>query len=161
MTTIVFRDNILAGDTRAFSGSPQPMGKKQKIFKVAGGSCFGVSTSHPGLGEEIRNWYEECKHFDHQPQLNGRSFEMLEIDTDGNVFFYNDSFNPSGPLIADYFAIGSGSEYALGALSMGASAVEAVTVASQHDIWTNDFIQNMNVLAVDTEAEQETSNEVE
>jgi hypothetical protein len=145
MTTIAYRDGILAADTRAFSGSTQPIGEKQKIYRIKGGSCFGVSTPHPGLSEEIKDWFVEAKHLDHEPQLNGREFDMLEIDRNGEVFFYHNSFVPAGPLAAEYFAIGSGSEYAMGAMGYGASAVDAVAVAAVHDVWTGPTVTMIEV----------------
>jgi hypothetical protein len=43
----------------------------------------------------------------------------------------------SGPLTAEFFAIGSGEQYAQGALEMGATAVEAVRVACKCDNFTD------------------------
>lgn len=145
MTTIVYRDGVLAADTRAYSGSAQPIGNKQKIFKIKGGSCFGVSTPAPGLTEEILNWFLELKNMDHEPVLHDRSFDMLEIDKDGQVWFYHNSFRPTGPITADYYAIGSGAEYAMGAMAMGADAVDAVAAASHHDVWTGSIVTKIDV----------------
>jgi hypothetical protein len=145
MTTIAYKDGVLAADTRAFSGSSQPMGQKQKIYRIKHGSIFGVSTPCPGLSEEIKNWFVEAKNLDHEPQLHGREFDMLEIDRAGQVFFYHNSFMPAGPLTAEYFAIGSGAEYALGAMGYGASAVDAVAVASAHDVWTGPTVTMIEI----------------
>jgi hypothetical protein len=147
MSTIVYRDGILAADTRAFSGSKAPIGNKRKIFKVrlSDGSytSFGVSTAHPGLSEEIRDWFASEKVHDAEPVLAGREFDALEITSGGEVFFYKDSFAPTGPLDADYYAIGSGAEYALGAFSMGADALTAIQIAGEHDVWTGGSVQRI------------------
>lgn len=142
MTTIVYRNGVVAADTRAYSGSSTPIGEKIKIevitYSDGSKSVVGVSTPAPGFSEEIRRWFANDKHPDFEPQGLGdrRSFEAIEVTKDGEVFFYNDSFVPSGPLITDWIAIGSGKDYAVGALSMGASAEEAVQVAITNDAWT-------------------------
>lgn len=143
MTTIVYRDGILAADTRAYAGDSNPIGTKQKIYSLLDDNgmriSFGISTAAPGLSEEIRNWFFKDRHPDFEPQLGERGFTALEIRGD-EVYYYKDSFTPSGPLTADYFAIGSGQSFALGALTMGADARTAVEVAGMNDIWTNDKI---------------------
>lgn len=147
MTTIVFRDGILAADTRAYSGDRSPMGQKQKIFFAQHSdgsvSTFGISTPNPGFSEEIQKWFNNEKHPDFEPQLNGRGFSALEIMQDGAVYFYNDNFTPSGPLRGDWFAIGSGQDFAIGALEMGATAQEAVVVAAKNDAWTGGEVQHI------------------
>ncbi|NKX37344.1 peptidase S14 [Rhodobacteraceae bacterium R_SAG4] len=147
MTTIVYRDGYIAADTRAYSGGSQPMGQKQKINRVqfSDGTLvsFGISTPHPGLSEEIRDWFASEKSGDAEPNLNGRGFDCIEVRSDGSVYFYNDSFIPTGPLAGDYFAIGSGAEYALGAMAMGADAARAVQVAAEFDVWTGGVVQHV------------------
>ena len=151
MTTICYKGGVLASDTRAYSGGSQPMGNKQKIFKIEGGSCFGVSTPQPGLSESIRDWFVEGKHPDHEPNIPEAGFAMLEIDKHGQVFFYSNSLNPSGPLMDEYFAIGSGAEYAMGAMAFGACAADAVAAASIHDVWTGKLVQQIVVIKPTTE----------
>ena len=141
MTTIVYRDGVLAADTRAYSGGGKFIGKKQKIFSNQY-RAFGISTPNPGFSEEIRDWFLNDKHNDHEPIMADRSFEAVEITIDG-VFYYKDNFSPSGPLDAPYIAIGSGDEYAMGALSMGACAELAVQIAGENDPWTGNVIQRI------------------
>lgn len=149
MTTIVFRDNVLAADTRAYSGDRSPIGQKQKIHQVTHSdgstSTFGVSTAHPGFSEEIRDWFLNDKHKDFEPHLNGRSFQALEILDTGEVFFYSDNFVPSGPLHGEWFAIGSGMDFAIGALAMGANAQQAVAVALENDVFTGGVVQHITL----------------
>lgn len=147
MTTIVYRAGVLAADTRAYSGSSRPIGQKRKIgaaiFSDGVTHYYGISTPHPGLAEEIRNWmvHEKDAHF----EPSAREFEMLEITSEGEVFFYLNSLIPAGPITADYYAIGSGAEYALGALRMGASALEAVEVAAENDPYTGHPLMTVTI----------------
>ena len=46
----------------------------------------------------------------------------------------------------DFWAVGSGEEYALGAMAMGASAAQAVEVASQFDVYTGSVTENYVVV---------------
>lgn len=149
MTTIVYRDGILAADTRAYSGDRSPIGQKQKIFQFRNSdgtvSTFGISTPQPGFSEEIKVWFANDKHNDYRPDLNGRGFSALEILSNGEVYYYNDNFTPSGPLTADWFAIGSGQDFAIGALEMGATAQQAVVVSAKNDAWTGGAVQHIVV----------------
>lgn len=150
MTTIVYKDGVLAADTRAYSGDSVPIGNKQKIFSATfpdgSSSFFGISTPAPGFSEEIRKWFSMQKHPQYLPDMNGRNFYALEINDKGEVFYYHNCFTPSGPLEAPYYAIGSGCEYALGALAVGVTAQEAVVAAAQHDAWTGGKVQHIVVL---------------
>lgn len=143
MTTIAYRAGYLAADTRAYSGGKTPIGQKTKIFhdpelKMAG----GVSSPHPGFGERFWLWLtgqegdiEFAKDIE---------FTALTLQ-DGDVFIYENSLHPTGPLTATYYAIGSGREFALGAMEMGASAAEAVRVACKLDVWSADPIMVLDV----------------
>ena len=161
MTTIVFRDGVLAADTRAYSGDRSPIGFKQKIFQVRNSdgtlATVGISTPNPGFSEEIRNWFVNEKHMDAQPEVRDRGFSALEITADGEVFYYSDNFTGSGPLTADWFAIGSGQDFAIGALEMGATAQEAVQIALQNDPWTGGVVQHIiipDMVPVETEEQE-------
>lgn len=143
MTTITYRAGYLAADTRAYSGNKPPIGRKTKIFydpdiKIA---C-GTSSSLPGFGEKFWLWLsgqEGDIEF-----AKDAEFTSLTIQ-DGEVFIYENSLFPTGPLEADYFAIGTGREYAMGAMEMGASAPEAVRVSCKLDVWSADPIMVIDV----------------
>lgn len=160
MTTIVYRDGILAADTRAYAGDAKPIGKKQKIHQTRYG-FVGVSTPAPGFAEELVAWFKADidKRFDAEPNPNGRTFEAIEITPEG-VFFYHDNMTPSGPLDAEFIAIGSGDQYALGALEAGATATQAVEIASRLDAWTNDAIQHVNCAAYFAQQAKEGQSDV-
>ena len=158
MTTIVFRDGVLAADTRAYSGSPSPIGFKQKIHAGPDGSLYGVSTAQPGLSEQISAWLmaDPDQKADTQPHVGEKGFQALEITPEGEVYYYCDSFSPSGPLMGNWFAIGSGEDYAIGALLMGATAEEAVEVAMQCDAWTGGDVVRLRLSEI-TQDEKEAA----
>lgn len=147
MTTIVWRDGTLAADTRAYSGSPTPIGYKRKIFEGPDGSLYGISTPQPGFSEQIAAWLMAPvdEKADTMPQMAEKGFQALEITPEGDVYYYCDSFHPSGPLMGPWFAIGSGEDYAVGALRMGATAEEAVEVGMEFDPWTGGDVVRLRL----------------
>ena len=70
------------------------------------------------------------------------SILMVEKGEDGakNLFVLNSELYPI-PIDTDFFSVGSGSDYAMGAMAMGASAADAIRVASQFDCHTNDKVE--------------------
>jgi len=133
MSTIAYRDGIMAADTRAYSGGVTPVGEKAKIRKLADGTLIGVSSTVPGGGETVIDWWERGHP---KGETLPSSFTMLAVDPKGRVFYVTDGTHVSGPLAAPFFAIGSGSDYALGAMAVGSTAREALKVAIELDVWT-------------------------
>lgn len=145
MTTIVYRDGVLAADTRGYSGNHTPVGNKTKIFNLEDGSILGLSSPRPGLSEAFRDWLENGSDMNAIPKFDQFQISALRITSDGDIFYYDDSVYPSGPLRADYFAIGSGDHYAFGALYAGATAIEAVEAAGQFDSFTNQDVESIKL----------------
>lgn len=147
MTTITYRDGIMASDSRAFAGDALPIGRKQKAFRLESGDLVGISTTVPGLGDSLIGWIvnDRCEP-DRFPArfTEGKSWTILLVRS-GGVFFCNDTAYLSGPLDAPYFAIGSGERYALGAMAMGASAERACEVGIDLDPWSDGPIQLLTV----------------
>lgn len=136
MTTIVYRDGVLAADSRAYSGDKTPIGTKTKIHRREDGAIYGISTNDVGGDKLLRKWVEEGCNHPSGDDLKPDCFSMLLVDAMGQVFFANDNLSLSGPLEAEYFAIGTGREYALAAFYMGATAVQAIEVAKHFDVWS-------------------------
>ncbi|ODT84837.1 hypothetical protein [Phenylobacterium sp. SCN 70-31] len=64
------------------------------------------------------------------------------IEPDGKIYVLQETgICLSG---AEYYAIGSGSEFALGAMAMGASAEEAVRAAIKHDCYSGGEINTIS-----------------
>lgn len=131
MSTICYRDGIMAADSRAFSGGRTPIGAKMKIHRLKDGSLFGVSSPVVGLPEALRDWFNAGADVEAQPA--NLDFHALLIKPDGEVFYYSDSVFPSGPLAGAFWAIGSGEQFALGAMAFDADAVQAATIAADMD----------------------------
>jgi hypothetical protein len=144
MTTIALRDGIMAADSRAYSGDRRPMGFKQKVFRLPDGSLFGATSSQPGLADMIRRAWIEFGQYDKNlpDEMAGQA---LIAKLDGSIYYYAGWKSFVGPLDGDYFAIGSGEDYAVGAMAMGASATKAIEVASIHDVFTDGPIRSLRL----------------
>jgi hypothetical protein len=138
MTTIVYRNGVMAADSRGYSGNREPLGRKQKIKRLASGTLVGCSSTKVGGGEAIIRWYEAGCPFKPEMELPD-TFTLLVVHPNGESFRADDKLMMAGPVFADYHAIGSGSEIALGAMAYSGlcNAIEAVRVACIHDVWSD------------------------
>lgn len=133
MTTIVYRDGVMASDSRAYSGDKHPIGEKLKIRRLKDGTLIGASSTEPGTGEKVLDWYEAGR-----PEgFELTEFTFLAAHPNGEVYYATGGPNLTGPLTAEFFTIGSGEQYAHGACLMGATAVEAVRAGCLADAWTD------------------------
>ena len=130
MTTIAYRDGILAADTRmtqgsALVGNVVKIVRRKKDGALAGGAgdCSWVQSFH--------RWVLRGEKGDLDPPgddskgllITRKKIELFEAS--GPV-----EFNPP------FFAMGSGRDFAMGAMAAGASAEEAVRLAMQLDAFT-------------------------
>lgn len=127
MTTIAVKDGVMCSDSQGTSSFILPCGIK-KIYRV-GDNHLGFSGSFP-LVEKFLDWYKGSRERD----LPGNELCVLEMDHKGNVTLFNlvggevSSFS-----VGKYYAIGSGQDFAMGAMEVGASAEEAVKAAIKLD----------------------------
>lgn len=138
MTTIAYRDDVLAADTQITCGGTID-GWAQKAFRK--GRLLYATSGSSGLGDRFASWVSGGMQGD-APCLKG------EGDKDGGhgylfpggdrvVWRYDDVWATHR---APFFAYGSGAEIALGAMLAGASAEEAVRAAAERDIATGGEI---------------------
>lgn len=132
MTIIVWDGKMLAADKQATSSGLRL--RVTKIYKIRK-HLVGFSGDWD-YAQALKHWFENgCKveehpkHQDHNDNWVG----MLVITPDKQVLKYERSpypidYTENGPI-----CIGSGRDYALGALEMGANAATAVAVASKYD----------------------------
>lgn len=135
MSVVVYdsRRQVMAADTRAYSGSSHPIGSKMKIHRIERGkfigSLVGVTTAVPGQAEEFVHWLNENAHREAAWVPANPDFEAILVEPNGAVHLYYDAYYSSGPLVGEVFTIGSGKKYALGAWHALQDAVKAVEVA--------------------------------
>lgn len=148
MTTIAYRDGVMAGDSRAWSGDKHPIGSKTKVYKI-GKLLVGISSSKVGEPTSFLNLLKEHLNtdglFDPVMVEADREYgvQALVVDENGAAYYWDDGQAFSGPLTADYYAIGSGEQTALAAMVLGKNAVEAVELAIQLDPWTGGEVRTV------------------
>lgn len=123
----------MAADSRAYTGNKVPIGHKEKIVNI-NGVLVGASSTRPGTVERALKWFREGM----KTPVPDADFALLAVYPNGEAIYATGDCNPSGPLRADYFAIGSGEEYALGAMAAGCTAEEAVRIACWLDVWSEE-----------------------
>jgi ATP-dependent protease HslVU (ClpYQ) peptidase subunit len=127
VTTIAYRDGVIAADTLISCGNHRD-GSYTKIAKR--GRLLGGSSGSAAEGYAWLRWFEAgCKG---EPPKMLKTNAFIAQPNGTLVFFGEDGsfpFKPNG----EFYAIGSGCEYAVGAMAFGASAPEAVRIAMQFD----------------------------
>lgn len=126
MTTIAYRDGVLAADTLS-SSSGTVAGYQTKIYRERGLLLGGAGSV--AAFERFRDWIRSGMAGDCPLQKDIGN--MFVITPDGRCTMWCDD----GPfrITADFWALGSGELLALGAMEVGASAAEAVRAAIKHD----------------------------
>lgn len=142
MTTIAYDGKTIASDTQV-SGNFKLI-IPSKIGKSEDGRLFG-SSGNASLCCKFMEWLKDKKSLPYSAISVGLTEEnfpdIIEIETDGTIFLY--ACHGRFPVSSHFCAIGSGSKYAITAMHLGKTAVEAVAIASQFDEYTNDIIVSL------------------
>lgn len=115
-------DTILAGDHR-------------KVFKLNDGRIVGGAGNSFDVGSWIE-WLEKGKEGPCPVQSN--QFSAMILNTDGSLLWVDHKGREAPTPVP--CAIGSGSQFALGAMDAGASPTKAVAIARNRDLWTGGDI---------------------
>ena len=146
MTTIAYRDGILAADSRLTvdHGSGARKHTCKKLFRKRvgeGKKAYDViiataGESSPGM--VFVDWYGSGKPVPDLFLHLGGDFLCLVLSPSG--LFEYDVYCRGEPIEEEFYAVGSGSMAALAAMHCGKSAIEAVRVASRIDSFTGGRI---------------------
>lgn len=148
MTTVVWRDGVLAADGRVTEcESIIAADNRRKIIDVGPG--FAVQIGVVAVSRHFMDWLsiprEDCEEGPTLPdeaivvgafRSHDGGITIAEFEHGGRI-----NYDPSG-----FYAWGSGAAAALGALHAGASAEQAVMAASKVDAFTGGEIQAVNVV---------------
>ena len=133
MTTIAYRDGVLAADTGATCGSSRN-GAVSKIVRRADGAMAGAGGS-ASYTHAFLKWFVSGDGQAPDAKEDNNSMDSAVVFmTDGTIEVYE----PRGSftITAPYYAMGSGRPEALGAMFAGADAKRAVEAAMAHDAHT-------------------------
>lgn len=141
MTTIAYRDGVLAADTAIFDRGVY-CGAIEKIFRAPDGSLFGVAGK---LGDltRFKDWMMAGEP-DTRPEFNEEDSEALIIRLDGRVLWYG--IIDFTEIVGDYHVIGSGFRVAMGAMAAGASALRAIEICCDLDDGTRRPIRQLELI---------------
>jgi ATP-dependent HslUV protease subunit HslV len=143
MTVIVYRDGILASDSLV-TVSTTKVGYSSKIGKFESGHLWGYS-GPLGFQERVLEYLRgETTRLD-LPERDSGCFDSLIISPDGEVKVLDTPHGVAYAISAPYIAIGSGSQYAYGALFNGARAPDAVKAAIEFDAFSGGEVVTLAV----------------
>lgn len=131
MTVIVYRDGVMAADSLV-TDSWCRLGTTVKIVRSPSGLLAGAC----GESEDCHSFLEWIKvggPKDTIPKLENKDgdFNAFVVDGERRVWMMGANLIPC-PLMTDFYAIGGGASFAVGAMEMGASAIDAVNVAIKY-----------------------------
>lgn len=142
MTTICYRDGVLAGDSRVTVGDMVLSDNILKVHRLSNNTLLGWAGS------------AEHAHILKEAMTNGGEIHgtldvlALWIQEDGTIYLWegNTFIKQSEP----YYAIGSGSPYAIGAMDAGATAEAAAQIGSRRDVGSGGKIRTVRFKAPPT-----------
>lgn len=132
MTVIAFDGTTIAADRGAVSHGH--MRAMRKLFPLPDGSIAAITGEAPHA-IAIKNWLidgADPSRFP-KPQVAEDPGYLWVVKPDRTIMVYEGTPWPL-TFMDQTFAAGCGRDYAVGAMSMGASAIEAVNIACKHDV---------------------------
>ncbi len=146
MTTIAYRDGILATDRQMAHGSYiRPTDCKLHVLKASYSMEYAVAFAGTiSMGLAFVEWIKEgqvkgdfpIKNIDHKSAFHALVVQRVAA-SQPVCNYYGNELIPISEGEAPYAAQGSGDEFALGAMWQGATAVQAVRAANAHCAWSN------------------------
>jgi hypothetical protein len=126
MTIVVWRNGLMAADGLINADGDMFSDKTTKIAKNASGWVGGAAGDWSAVLRYLEWIKKDCRG---KPKF-GEDFAGLLVSPRGKLFYLDSETRVE--LSEEFFAIGSGSRHAIGALEMGADARRAVEVACKY-----------------------------
>ena len=143
MTSITYRDGVIAADSRMCYGKMIDNDNVNKLFKFSDGSVLAGA----GHWEQILLMVDIFK-----SNLKKKQKKLPNLKTKCDFIFVDPGnkqvwINTGGfwDIEKRYYSIGSGSVFAFGALDAGADAVTALKIAKGRDTGTGGRIRSIKV----------------
>lgn len=144
MTTVAYRDGVIAVDTLGVSNSGM-IRETKKLHRIHG-AIIGLSGVYDDCLTFV-DWWERGHDMAALPQFilyrgaeDAPDFHAIVLDAAG-VYLWTEHFQPS-PIHEPFFSLGSGAMAARAAMHMGASAERAVEVAMKVDLHTGGRVES-------------------
>lgn len=138
MTTLVFRDGVMAADSRITVGETVISDNAVKVHKLSDGSLLGWA----GRAEHGAILLDALQS-DEDQQIDGPLDLLALWVVKGKVFLFEGSAFVQQR--DKYYAVGSGTPYALGAMDAGADAITACKIGTKRDIGSGGRVRSISV----------------
>jgi hypothetical protein len=132
MTVIACRDGLMAADSLETTDRGLALEYVRKIHRSNSGCIYGVA-GYATDAVIFGQWVDDGM-VGTPERHNPDSFAALLLKPSGELLIA-EGRGPMRGIRSQYYAIGVGRELAVGAMAMGATADEAVLVATQHSVW--------------------------
>jgi hypothetical protein len=146
MTTIALRDGILAADSQTVRND-MITGRIGKILRLDLGRGFVSGAGDLASLTAWRDWCDSmlCGRSQPAPKFENFAGILIGGHKTRGVWRHENASGLYPVEVAPYYAWGSGSQFAMGAMHAGANAVQAVLAAISLDPWTGGSIQTVDV----------------
>lgn len=125
MTSIAYKDGMMAGDSRVTFDNTVLPDTGRKVHRLRNGCLFGAA----GSAEEIEKLKRTVMRNEDPPK--SKDVSALKVDPDGTIWCYEGEI--WSKVRTPFAALGSGTIAALAAMYAGADAKEAVKIAIKLD----------------------------
>ena len=148
MTTIAYREGVIAADTRGTDEGYHPgIYRTEKLFRVD--DDIVATAGDDATGMIFVDWYGSKRKGGRRPKppsalilgIEAASFCVLVLTKEG--LFWADKWCRLIKITDEFYAIGSGAPYAMGAMAHGATAEDSVRTAMRWDPNTGGEVQTM------------------
>lgn len=130
MTTIVYRDGVMAADSRATACNGS-ISRMTKLFRVRGDIVGFAGEASSAL--VFHDWYKRPDRKDIPQALRDGSADFSALVLTSKGLLEYDKWCRAMTVEDEFYAIGSGTLAALGAMHQGATARQAVAIACRID----------------------------
>ena len=142
MTCIAWDGKTLAADRQGTNNGLKI--SCTKIKRIKGGAVVAF-TGELEKGIELAKWLEDGEDPSKWPSYQGADdWTRMIVAKDGHIFIYEQRPVPQ-PVEDKFAAWGSGRDFAIGALAMGADARTAVRIASEFNVGSGMGIDSFEV----------------
>jgi len=146
MTTIAYKDGILASDRRLTYEGKIMSDSTQKIFKLNDGSIAALAGDAAAAFEYIKWLQSDRTSSSPVDEMHEVDFSIMIIAKDGTVSFIENGKMEPPHKPEKYYALGSGRAAALGAMAFGATAAQAVKFAMRVDSSTGGGVDTLTII---------------
>jgi ATP-dependent protease HslVU (ClpYQ) peptidase subunit len=126
MTLVVYKNKVMAADSAVSVHNQQRtliVGHTKKVYKSHDGWLIGCAGSSYDI-QVFVDWFLAGRNL---PGPRVKNMEAMVVAPDETMYMFSDEFKTEPfVLAARHYAIGTGGDFAMGALAAGASAVRAI-----------------------------------